>query len=145
MGEGIREREANTRRGSGRGTVDSEVASDTRGPGFEYSHRQFLLNKYLLLTVCRRDENKLEKRPGKAHFKKLIDTDNTTECVRESMRESKRERTRETTRNEESRFLVQFFSGLCLHLDPQTFKTILYHRELRRTSKANLTAFKVNI
>ena len=28
--------------GSGCGTVDSMVASDARGPGFEYSHRQLL-------------------------------------------------------------------------------------------------------
>ena len=40
------------------GTVDSAVASDTRGPGFESSHRRLLLNNYLLLTVCRKDENK---------------------------------------------------------------------------------------
>ena len=39
----------------------------TRGPEFESSHRQLLLNIYLLLTVCRKDENK-EKRPGMAHF-----------------------------------------------------------------------------
>ena len=34
------------------------VAFDSRGPGFESSHRQLLLNIYLLLTVCRKDENK---------------------------------------------------------------------------------------
>ena len=39
------------------------VASHTRGPGFESSHRQLLLNIYLLLTVCRKDENK-EKEAG---------------------------------------------------------------------------------
>ena len=53
--------------GSGCGAVGRAVAYDTRGPGFESSHRQLLLNIYLLLTVCRKDENK-EKRPGMAHF-----------------------------------------------------------------------------
>ena len=43
---------------SGCGTVGNAVASDTRGPGFESSHRQLLLNNYLLLTACRKDENK---------------------------------------------------------------------------------------
>ena len=36
----------------------SAVASNTRGPGFESSHWQLLLNNYLLLTVCRKDEIK---------------------------------------------------------------------------------------
>ena len=36
---------------SGCGTVDSVVASNTRGPGFEYSQWQFSLNNFLLLTV----------------------------------------------------------------------------------------------
>ena len=53
--------------GSGCGAVGRAVAYDMRGPEFESSHRQLLLNIYLLLTVCRRDENK-EKRPGMAHF-----------------------------------------------------------------------------
>ena len=57
--------------GSGCGAVGRAVAYDTRGPGFDSSHRQLLLNIYLLLTVCRKDENK-EKRPGMAHlFKKI--------------------------------------------------------------------------
>ena len=56
--------------GSGCGAVGRAVAYDTRRPRFESSHRQLLLNIYLLLTVCRKDENK-EKRPGLAHlFKK---------------------------------------------------------------------------
>ena len=38
--------------GSGCGTVGSTVASDTRGPGFQSSYRQLLLNNYLLLTDC---------------------------------------------------------------------------------------------
>ena len=28
-----------------------------RGPGFESINRQLLLNNYILLTVCRKDEN----------------------------------------------------------------------------------------
>ena len=32
--------------GSCCGTVGSAVASATKGPGFEYSHRQLLLNEY---------------------------------------------------------------------------------------------------
>ena len=43
---------------SGCGTVNRAVASKTRRPGFESSHRQLLLNNYLLLTACRKDENK---------------------------------------------------------------------------------------
>ena len=43
--------------GTGCGTVDIAVASDSEGPGLESSHRQLLLNK-LLLTVSRKDENK---------------------------------------------------------------------------------------
>ena len=57
------------RLGSGCGAVGRAVASDTRGPGFESSHRQLLLNIYLLLTVCRKDENK-EKEAGNGPFKK---------------------------------------------------------------------------
>ena len=56
--------------GSSCGAVGRAIASNTRGPGFESSHWQLLLNNYLLLTVCRKDENK-ENRPGMAHlFKK---------------------------------------------------------------------------
>ena len=44
--------------GSGCGAVGRAVASDTRGLGFDSSHRQLLLNIYLLLTVCRKVENK---------------------------------------------------------------------------------------
>ena len=55
--------------GSGCGAVGRAVASDTRGPRFESSHRQLLLNIYLLLTVCRKDKNK-EKEAGNGPFKK---------------------------------------------------------------------------
>ena len=57
--------------GSGCGAVGRAVASDTRGPGFESSHRQLLLNIYLLLTVCRKDENK-EKEARNGPFLKKI-------------------------------------------------------------------------
>ena len=53
--------------GSGCGAVGRAVAYNTRGPRFDSSHRQLLLNIYLQLTVCRKDENK-EKRPGMAHL-----------------------------------------------------------------------------
>ena len=36
--------------GSGCGTVDSVFASNTRGPGFESSHRLLLLN--ILTVIC---------------------------------------------------------------------------------------------
>ena len=59
--------------GSGCGAVGRAVASDTRGPGFESSHRQLLLNIYLLLTVCRKDENK-EKEARNGPFFKVTRT-----------------------------------------------------------------------
>ena len=55
--------------GSGCGAVGRAVTSETRGSGFESSHRQLLLNIYLLLTVCRKDENK-EKEVGNGPFLK---------------------------------------------------------------------------
>ena len=57
-------------RGSGCGSVGRAVASDTRGPRFEYSHQQLLFNQYFLWTLCRKDENK-EKEDGNGPFKKL--------------------------------------------------------------------------
>ena len=57
--------------GSGCGAVDRAVTSDTRGPRFESTHRQLLLNIYLLLTVCRKDENK-EKEAGNGQFLKKL-------------------------------------------------------------------------
>ena len=47
--------------GSDCGAVGRAVASNTRGPWFESSHRQLLLNIHLLLTVCRKDKNKEKK------------------------------------------------------------------------------------
>ena len=48
------------------------VASDTRGPRFESSHRQLLLNIYLLLTVCRKDEKKEKEAENGPFLKKNI-------------------------------------------------------------------------
>ena len=48
-----REREKKLR-GSGCGSVGRAVASDTRGPWFESSHQQNLLNICLLSTVLKR-------------------------------------------------------------------------------------------
>ena len=58
----------------GCGAVGRAVASDTRGSGYESSHQQLLLNIYLLLTVCRKDENK-EKEAGNGPFKKITLTE----------------------------------------------------------------------
>ena len=63
-------RNFNDRLGSGCGAVGRAVAYDTRGPGFESSHRQLLLNIYLLLTVCRKDENKRKEAGNGPSFKK---------------------------------------------------------------------------
>ena len=56
--------------GSGCGAVGRAVASKTRGPGFKYNHRQLLLNIYLLLTVCRKEENKEKRGRDLPIFKK---------------------------------------------------------------------------
>ena len=68
--------------GSGCGAVGRAVTFDNRGPGFDSSHRQLLLNIYLLLTVCRIDENK-EKRPGMAHLlkKTIIDLKRSSKSI----------------------------------------------------------------
>ena len=58
--------------GSGCGAVGRAVTYDTRGPGFDSSHRQLLLNIYLLLTVCRKDENKEKRGREWPIFKKLL-------------------------------------------------------------------------
>ena len=58
--------------GSGCGLVGRAVASFTRGPRFESSHRQknvYILNNCLLSTVYRKDENN-EKEAGNGPFKK---------------------------------------------------------------------------
>ena len=51
--------------GSGCGTVDTLVTSNTRGPGFVSGHWQLLLTNYFLLIVCRKDKIK-KKRSGMA-------------------------------------------------------------------------------
>ena len=52
------------------GTVGSAIASDSRGPGFESSYQQLFLNNYLLLTVCRKDENESQRGGEWSIFKK---------------------------------------------------------------------------
>ena len=54
--------------GSGCGTVARVVASDTRGPGFEFSNRQLLLNICFLSTVYK-DENKEKEARNVQFFK----------------------------------------------------------------------------
>ena len=56
--------------GSGCGKVERAVASKTRGPKFESSHQQLLLNNYLLLTVCSKDENKEKEAENGPFFKR---------------------------------------------------------------------------
>ena len=46
------------------------VASNNRGPGFESSHWQLLLNNYSPLTVSTKDENN-EKEEGYGPLKKV--------------------------------------------------------------------------
>ena len=59
--------------GSGCGSVDRAVASNSRGPRFESSIRQkFKLNIYSQLYW--KGENKGKKRPIMAHLKKTIKT-----------------------------------------------------------------------
>ena len=58
--------------GSGCGSVGRVVASNTRGPRFESSHRQkftYILNICLLSTMYWKDKNK-EKETGNGPFKK---------------------------------------------------------------------------
>ena len=55
--------------GSGCSSVGRAFASNTRGPRFESSHRQLILNQYFLLTICRKDKNK-EKEAPNGPFKK---------------------------------------------------------------------------
>ena len=55
--------------GSGCGSVGRAVASNTRGPRFESSHRQNLY--WTLFTVSCQEKTKIKKkRPGMAHLKK---------------------------------------------------------------------------
>ena len=54
-------------KGSGCGAVGRAVAFDTRGPGFESSHRQPKMNIYLLFVE--KTKNK-EKEAGNGPFKK---------------------------------------------------------------------------
>ena len=54
--------------GSGCAAVGRAVASDTRGPEFESSHRQ-LLFEHLFTVNCLQKRRKIKKkRPGMAHF-----------------------------------------------------------------------------
>ena len=55
---------------SGYGSVGIVVASDTRGPRFESSHWQNLLNIYLLSTVLKRQKLRNRGREWPIFFKK---------------------------------------------------------------------------
>ena len=54
--------------GCGCGTVDIAIGSDTRGPWFESSHWQLLINKFTV-NCFQKDENK-EKEARTGQFKK---------------------------------------------------------------------------
>ena len=57
--------------GSGCGSVGRAVASDTRGPQFESSHRRtFIKNIYLPIVNCTEKTKIKKKRPGTFHLKK---------------------------------------------------------------------------
>ena len=56
--------------GSGCGSVERAVASNTRGPWYESSHRQYFITNIFTVN-CLKNENK-KKRPGMAHFLKKI-------------------------------------------------------------------------
>ena len=62
--------------GSGCGSVGRAAASNTRGPGFESSHRQNLLNVYLLSTVLKKTKiKKKEARNGPFFLNKSLNRD----------------------------------------------------------------------
>ena len=54
--------------GSGCGAVGREVASDTRGPRFESSHRQKFIYIFVFCQLCIEKTKERKKRPGMAHF-----------------------------------------------------------------------------
>ena len=62
------------------------VASDTRGPWCESSHRQLLLNQYFLITVCRIHKNK-EKGAGNGLFCNIREVAKTRSRCKEQISE----------------------------------------------------------
>ena len=86
--------------------VDSAVASDTRGPGFESSHRWILNNyqPYLLLV----EKTKIKKRPWMAHLKYLFAQLKWIVGQREKQN---RERYRERNRNRLARKYDEIFAN----------------------------------
>ena len=55
--------------GSSCGSVGIGVTSNNRGLRLDSSHRQLLMNQYIMLSICRKDENE-EKEAGNGEFKK---------------------------------------------------------------------------
>ena len=51
-------------KGSGCGAIDRAVDFDTKGPGFKTSHRQLLLNNFVLTVCWKKRKEKDKKRPG---------------------------------------------------------------------------------
>ena len=69
--------------GSGCGTVDSAVASETREPGVKSSHQHLLLNKYLLLTVFFSKKRSLDVVLGiRTRGRRMVGAYETTELWR---------------------------------------------------------------
>ena len=58
-------------KGSGCGSVGRAVASYTRGPRFESSHRQKFI-EHLFTVNCIEKTKMKKKRPGMAHLKKQL-------------------------------------------------------------------------
>ena len=59
--------------GSGCGSVGRAVASDTRGPWFESSHRQkFIYRTFVYCQLCIEKTKNKKNRPGMVHFLKKL-------------------------------------------------------------------------
>ena len=56
--------------GSGCGSVGRAVASNTRGPRFEFRHQQILIEHLFTTVNCIVLKRRKKKRPGMAHFLK---------------------------------------------------------------------------
>ena len=68
--------------GSGCGSVGRAVASDPRGPRFEFSHWQTFKSKIYLFTVNCIEKTKIKKkRPGMAHFYKNYRSSSHIKCT----------------------------------------------------------------
>ena len=60
--------------GSSCGSVGIGVTSNNRGLRLDSSHWQLLMNQYIMLSICRKDESE-EEETGNGPLKKLIKKD----------------------------------------------------------------------